>query len=197
MGLLDRQAPRVDETIVEMLALIAKRTGLGPRLDHHFMCFVEVLAIEGGVGIGGELFATATAYPPSDQPAAGDHVDHAELFGEAQRIAYYRQRVAQENDFYLLGDTCQNCSFDVHHRAHAKGGVVMLVQHHAVEAELFGEDLLVEILIEQLSALDRIEMFVFDTEETGLDDFVIGNIPVWTFSEVHQMHRDPSFRALS
>ena len=49
----------------------------------------------------------------------------------------------------------------------------MLVEHHAVEAELFGHHLLVEIFVEQLAALDRVEMLFGIPEETVLDDLVV------------------------
>src|SRR4029450_1029094 len=108
MGLLDWEAPGINEAIMEVFALVTERARLGPRLDHDFMRFVEVLAVEGGVSVGGELFAAATAHPPGDEPAAGDHINHAELFGEAQWVAHHRQRVAQEDDFYLLSDAREN-----------------------------------------------------------------------------------------
>src|SRR5579863_1151405 len=189
MRFLDRQAPRIDEAVVEMLALVAERTRPGPRLDHDVVGFVEIFAVKRGVRVAGELLAAAAAYPSGHQAAAGDHIDHAQLFGQPQRIADYRQRIAQQDDLHFLGDAREDRGLNVHHRAHAEGGIVMLVEHDAVEAEFFGEDFLVEVLVEQLTALDGVEILVRDAEETSLDDFVVGYVPVRTLRKVHHMHR--------
>ncbi len=53
----------------------------------------------------------------------------------------------------------------------------MLIQHHAVEAQLLGEDLLVEIFVEQDRALLRVEMLVRNSEESVFDHLVVGNRP--------------------
>ena len=73
----------------------------------------------------------------------------------------------------------------------------MLVEHHAVEAELLGQHLVVEILIEKLRALDRIEVTVGHTEEAlDFQNFVLGNVMVRPFSEVHYVHIKPSVSVL-
>lgn len=87
--LLNWQAPRIDETIMEVLAFITEGTRLRPRLNHHLVRFVEILAVEGGIRIRCELLAAATAHPSCDQAAAGDHIYHAELFGQPQGISHY------------------------------------------------------------------------------------------------------------
>jgi hypothetical protein len=64
----------------------------------------------------------------------------------------------------------------------------MLVEHHAVEAHLFGQYFLVKVFVEQLPALDGIEIFVWVPEKSVLDDQVVGNVTVGTLSKVTDMH---------
>jgi hypothetical protein len=71
----------------------------------------------------------------------------------------------------------------------------MLIEHDAIKTELLGEDLLIEILVKQLASLNGIEMLVLDAEETSLDDFIVGNVPIWPFRKVHKVHRTASLSA--
>jgi len=150
MRLLQRQRPWIDETIMEMLALVAPWAGLRPCLDDEVVRLVEQLAVEARIRIGRELFAARSAHPSGDKPSARDHVDHREFLGQPQRISDYRQRIAQQHDFHFFSDPRQNRGFHVHHRAHAERGVMVFIEHDAVEAQLLGEDLLVEIFVQEL-----------------------------------------------
>src|SRR5215469_3268953 len=78
MRFLNWQAPWIDEAIVEMLALVAERTRPRPGLNYDVMCFVEILAVEGGIGVRSKLLTTTATHPSWDQPATRDHIDHAQ-----------------------------------------------------------------------------------------------------------------------
>ena len=73
----------------------------------------------------------------------------------------------------------------------------MLIQHHAVEAEFLGYHLVVEILVEELRALGRIEKAVRHPEEAlDFQNLVFGNVKIRPFSEIHYVHIKPSVSVL-
>ena len=108
IGLLQRHRPGIDHPVLVMLALEAERPGLGPGLDHQLMRLLEALAVVGRVHAGGELLLTAATDEAGDQPALGDHVDHRQLFGQADRVFRQRQRIAEHDDLHLLGHPGQD-----------------------------------------------------------------------------------------
>jgi len=121
---------------------------------------LEALAVEGRVDAGGELFLAAAAHEARHQPALGDHVDHRELFGQPDRILRQRQRIAQHDDLGLLGHAGQDRSEDVGLGLHAERRVVMLVQHDAVDADLLGQHVLLDVVVVEPRARDRVEVLV-------------------------------------
>jgi hypothetical protein len=189
-GFLHRQHPRIDEAIMEVLALEAKRPGPGPRLQDKVVGLVEILAVVSRVGVVGELFTARAAHPSGDQPATGDHIDHREFFGQAQRIRHDRRGITKQHDLDPSRRPRQNRRFNVHHRAHAKWCPMMLVEHHAVEAEFVAVDLLVQILVQQLRALLRVEKGVGQTKKTAaFQYFFFRHVMVRALGEPHDMHR--------
>ena len=74
---------------------------------------------------------------------------------------------------------------------------MMLVEHHAVEAEFLGYHLVVEILVEKLRALGWIEEAVGHPEEAlDFQNLVFGNVKIRPFSEIHYVHIKPSVSVL-
>jgi hypothetical protein len=67
----------------------------------------------------------------------------------------------------------------------------MFIEHHAVEADLFGDQLLVKILVEQLTALDRIEVTVGISKETVLDHQIVRNVTVGALGKIRYVHGGP------
>ena len=90
MRFLIWQCPRVDMTIVEMLAFIAPRSRFGPGFNNEVVGLVEVLAIIGWVGVVEKLLAPSATHPPRNQPAAGDEVNLRQLLCHAQRVLKHR-----------------------------------------------------------------------------------------------------------
>ena len=121
------------------------------------MGFIEIFAVVGRVGVHEKLLAARAPDKAGNQPAARDHIDHRELFGQPQWVAHDRRRIAKQHDLAPLGRPRQHRGLDIHHRAHAEGRPVMLVQHHAVEAQLVAVDLLVEILVQDLGAFFAVQ----------------------------------------
>ena len=65
------------------------------------------------------------------------------------------QRVAEQHDLHALGRGGQDRREDVALGLHAERRVVVLVQHDAVEADLLGEPVVLEVLVVEPAAGDR------------------------------------------
>ncbi len=124
------------------------------------MSLVEIFAVVGRIGIVEDLLAAGAAHPSGYQAPVRYEVDFRQFLGQPHRIFDRRQRIAEQHNADLLGDTRQDRRFDVHHAPHAEGGAVMLVEHHRVEAKLFGIDRFVEILVVQARAHFAVEKAV-------------------------------------
>src|SRR5216684_986289 len=106
----------------------------------------------------------------------------------------YRERIAEQHDPRFACDARQNRGFDVHHRTHAEGRPMMLVQHDRVEADLLGVASFVDILVVEFRAYFRIVEGIRHAEEAAvLDNLVFGHIFVGALSEMHNMHGYFSF----
>ena len=173
-------------------ALPAERTGHGPGLDDQVVRFFETLAIVGGVHASRELLLSAPAYEPRYEPSLGDHVDHGQFLGEADRVLGERQRVAEHHDLDALGGAGQHGGKDIGFGLHAKRRVVVLVQHDAVDADFLGVHVLLQVFVVEAAARDRIEMLVGKSERGGavLEALacVVGRHRL--LGEIHQVHRD-------
>ena len=145
MGLLHRHLERIDHPEVEMLALPTPGAGLRPSLHYEVVGFLEPLAVEQRVGVGGQALDACTAHKARDQPAAGNHVNLGQLFSQADGVVEDGQRIAQQYNLGLLGDAGQDGRLQVHRRAEAGRRIVMLVEHQAVEAHLFRVFVLVQV----------------------------------------------------
>ena len=130
---------------------------------------LEALAVVGRVDAGRQLLLPAAAHEAGDQAAARDHVDHRQLFGQPDRVVGQRQRVAEQHDLHALGDGGEDRGEDVALGLHAERRVVVLVQHDAVEADLFGEPVVLEVLVVEAAARDRIEVLVGEHQRGGAE----------------------------
>ena len=61
MGFLQRLGPRIDVTIVEVLAFPSPRAGLGPSFDDQVVGFLKALSVEVGRRVVGPTLAAAAA----------------------------------------------------------------------------------------------------------------------------------------
>ena len=201
MRLLDGQHPGIDVTEVEVFALIPERTGLGPRLDDKIDPLFKVLAVKGRVGVIGKLFAARAADPAGDQAAIGDQVDHGQLFSQSEGIRDSRNRIAEQRHPDPAGRLGQDRGFDIHDRAQAEGGGMVLVEHNAVKVHQFlvGIDFLVKILVEQPRTVLAIKIAVRRPEKAAFANNLVFEITVllWmflrvvmirTFRKPHEMH---------
>ena len=167
--LLQRHRPRVHHAVLVVRALPAERPGLRPRLHDQVVGLLEALAVVGRVHAGGQLLLPAAAHEARDQPAARDHVDHRQLFGQPHRVVGQRQRVAEQDDLHPLGGGGQDRGEHVALGLHAERRVVVLVQHDAVEADLFGQPVVLEVLVVEPAAGHRIEVLVGEHQRGGAE----------------------------
>src|SRR5215510_3829751 len=152
--LLQWKSPRIDDSVLIVRALPAEWSGHGPGLDDQVVSLFEALAVVSGVHASRELLLSAAAYEPGYEPALGDHVDHGEFFGEADRILGERQRIAEHNDLDALGGAGQYRSKDIGFGLHAERRVVVLIQHDAVDSDFLGKDILLKVFIVEAAARD-------------------------------------------
>ncbi len=171
-------------------ALPAERPFARPRRDNQIVRLLEAFAVVGGVDAVRELLLTAAADKAGDEPALRDHVDHRQLFGEPHRVFGERQRVAEEDDLCLLCHRGEDRGEDVAFRLHAERRVVMLVEHEAFDALLFGVDVMLEILVIEPAAGHRVEVLVREHQRgmAGLQPDIgrIGRHRL--LGEIHHMH---------
>jgi hypothetical protein len=131
------------------------------------------------------------AHEAGDQSPLRDHVDHRELFSQPDRVLGQRQRVTKQHDLDPLRHAGQDRREDVRLRLHAERRVMVLVQHDPVDAHLFGVQVLVQPLVVEPAALDRVEMTVGEHQRR-----VPERLPLVSrvrrhrlLGEVHQVHR--------
>ncbi len=147
--------PRVHVVEVIVLADIVERAGLGPGADDQVMRLGEALLRQARIDAHGVILGADAAHEARDEAAAREVVEHRVFFGDHQRIVHQRQRAAEDRDLGALDAARQRAGEQAGRRHHAVGGLVVLVEADAVEAELVGKLHLVEILVIELGALLR------------------------------------------
>src|SRR5437667_3980043 len=188
---LQRHRPWVHHAVLVVRALPAERPGLGPRLDDQRMGLLEALAVVGGIDAGGELLLAAAAHEAGDEAPARDHVDHRQLFGEPHGVVGERQRVAEQHELHALGHGGQDRGEHVALGLHAERRVVVLVQHDPVEADLLGQPVVLEVLVVEAAARDRIEVLVAEHQRGGAEvaPLLLGIRRHRLLGEIHAVHR--------
>ena len=190
MWFLKRNGPGIDDAVLVMGAFPTEGAGFGPDLRDQVMRFLEPLAVEGRVHACRQLLLSAAADETGHQTALGNHIDHRQLFGHADRIVAQRQRIAENDDLRVFGRRRQDRRENIGLRLHAERRVVMLVQHDPIDAQFVGEEVMLEIFVINPAALLRIEILIGEHErggakiQAGLG--IIGRHRL--LGEVHQVH---------
>src|SRR6516164_10539703 len=101
-----------------------------------------------------------------------------------------RQRAAENGELGALDAARERASENAGNRHHAVGGLVMLVEADAVEAELVGKFHLIEIVVIELGTLLRIVMAVRERHpgRAVLCDRVEIGVPVGHEMEIEELH---------
>ncbi len=138
----------------------------------------------------GVIFGADAAHEAGDEAAARQVVDHRVFFGDHQRVVEQRQRAAEDRDLGALDRARQRAGQHAGRRHHAVGGLMVLVEADAVEAEPVGQLHLVEILVIELGALLRIVVAVgigHPGRAVLLDRVEVG-VPIRHQVEVEEFH---------
>ena len=191
VGLLDGHHPGIDHPEVVVLALPAEGAGGGPGLDDQVVALLEPLPVVDGIAVGGQGLDPCSPHHAGYDPAAGDDVDHGDLFGKADRVLVDGQDVAQQQDPGVLGDAGQDGGGQVARGVHAGRGVVVLVDHDPVEAHLIHVHALVEVPLEQAVGSIRVEVGVGKGQPQGgiLLPLLIRVLVIGKLAEVINFHR--------
>ena len=150
--LLDGAGPRVHVADPEVLAHPLERAGRRPGLDDEVVRLLEPLAGVRRVDRERVVLRAAADDHAGDQASAADVVDDRELLGDARRRVVERERVADDRDLHALRLARERRRHEVGRRHQAVRVLVVLVDAHAVEAELFGVHELVEVAVVELRA---------------------------------------------
>jgi hypothetical protein len=141
------------------------------------------------------IFGADAAHEAGDEAPARQVVEHRVFFGDHQRIVHQRQRAPENGDLGALDRTGERTGEHARRWHHAVGGLVMLIEANAVEAELVGQLHLVEILVIEVRALFRIVVAVGkgNPGRAVLLDGVEVGVPVRHQMEVEDLHAAARF----
>ena len=158
MGRLVGPRPQVDQPSTREAAFEVERLVVArPCPDCEVDALPEPLDRLRRIGIGREDFVGHAAHEADVEPSAGDAIDHGHLFGDAQRIAAVRHRIAENADAALSGLARQDGRGQRRGDVEARRGLVMLVDH-MMEAEIIGDHVFVEISVVEVGPDLRIVM---------------------------------------
>ena len=182
--------PRVHVVEVVVLADILERAGLGPGADDQVVRLGVALLRLRRIDPHRVIFGADAAHEAGDEAAARQVVEHRVFFGDHQRIVEERQRPAEDRDLGALDRAGQRAGEHARRRHHAVGGLVVLVEADAVEAEPVGQFHLVEILVIEVGALFRVVVAVGigDPGRAVLLDGVEIGVPVRHQVEIEDFH---------
>ena len=183
--LLQRQRPRVDLAIVEVLALPAE----GARLVHAATIRSCASSKRSRLYAGLTLLTSARHRRRGRSlrsDARARSVDHRQLFGQPQRIIDDRQRIAQHENFAAPGDLGQHGAGDVDRRLHAERGRVMLVDHNAIEAGVIRHLILVVVAVVEIAGDFGIVVGVGQGQAQGRILLLEGRVVarIWLLGEI-------------
>ncbi len=180
--------PDVDLAVVEIASLPVERPVMGgPRLHDQVVRLPHAVGHPHRVRVLRRQLERHAADEAALEPAARNDVDHRHLLGDARRLAPVGQRVAQHQDAGVLGDARQDRRHQRHRRHRAGGGLVVLVQHD-VQAELVGDLPLVDAVVVDVGALDRIVVRVREDHPDVLQRVGRRQVRIGGFAEMIDSH---------
>ncbi len=187
MRLLVGPRPDVDVAVLEELALPAEGSVMRrERLQDEVVRFPEAIRMAHRHRIGRMQLVGHALHEPHLEAAARDHVDHRELFGDAQRIRIVRDRKAKAEQPGALGRAREDAEDEIGRGREARRGAVVLVDED-VEAELVGQLPGVEIFVIEVRGLDRIDPLVRQ-RRTDRDRILVPGVGIGLFGEVIDAH---------
>ena len=158
MRILDRSRPDVDVALLIEAAVEREGVAIGPGAQDEVVRLVVAVTQQRrvlAVGVAG--VHRRTDRKARDQTAAGDAVDHRELFRHAGRRVVQCQRVAHDTDRRVGGASRERRGDQVGRRHQAVAVGMVLVDAHRVEAAIGGVFELVHEIVVHVVRATRIE----------------------------------------
>ena len=140
-----------------------------------------------------DIFRRDAAHEAGDQPAVGEAVDHRVFFGDANRMIAQRQDITEHADLDLLGFLAERGRDQIRRGHRAVGAVMVLVENHTVEPQLFAIGHLLQVLIVIGHAFGRIE----ETTRHRRARRFFGHVGIGEKIEVIKLHEQPRARLAS
>ena len=172
MRLLRRPRPRIDVAQGIVAAFPRERSVLGPGAVDEIDGLPELLARGRRGHIVIERLRSRPRRKAGDQAAVRHVVEHGVFLRHAQRVEMQRQQVAENDDLAALGLLRQRGGDQIGRRHQAIDVLVMLVEHHAVEADLVGIGELVDIFLIEAAASLCVPQAVRHGDPAGLVSLV-------------------------
>ena len=146
----------------------------------------------GRIDAHGVILGSDAAHETRNHPPAREIVEDGIFLRDHERVVEEGQRAAEDGQLGALDAARERAGKNARDRHHAVGGLVVLVEAHAVEAELVGKLHLVEIVVVELGALLRIIIAVGkgDPGRAVLFDRVEIGMPVRHKMKVEHLHAE-------
>jgi hypothetical protein len=190
MRRLVRARPGIHVFELIVLADVRERAGLGPRPHDEVVRLGVALLRIGGIDAHGMIFGPDAAHEARDHPPAREVVEDRVFLRDHERIVQERQRATEHGQLGALDAARQRAGENARDRHHAVGGLMVLVEAYAVEAELVRKLHLIEIVVIELCAFFRIVVPIGkgDPGRTVLFDRIEIGMPVRHEMEVEHLH---------
>ena len=185
MGRLQGLRPWVHIAHGIVLALEACRSRLGPGLHDEIHSLPEALARQRhGIGIAVGLMPAARR-EARHQPPVRHAIEHGVFLRHAQRTEGQRQQIAQHHQLAFLGGLRERGGQQIGRGHDAVDVLVMLVEHHAIEAQSVGGGHFVQIFLIEAHGLLAVEEGVGNRDPAALV------IPIKILVEIGPGHEVP------
>src|SRR5437016_8733984 len=190
MWLLVGPRPWIDVAELVVLAEKGKRPRLGPRSHDQVVRLGVALLRVSRIDAHGVILGADAAHETRDQPPAREIVEDRVFLRDHERIVDERQRATENCELGALDAARERAGENAGDRHHAICRLVMLVEAHAVKAELVGELHLIEILVIELGALLRVVMPVRERDpgRAVLADRIEIDVPIRHEMEIEEPH---------
>ena len=148
--LLVRSRPRVDVSILVVLAFPSEGPRGCPCLHDEIVCFLIALPVVRRRRVVCDAFATGSTHPAGYQSTAGDRIDDRQLLGKPQRVVPDGQDVTDYDDLHTFRDAGEDRRGCVRDALHAERCAVVLVERQTVEAHFFGIQFLIVVSVVEI-----------------------------------------------
>jgi hypothetical protein len=136
-------------TVAEVIVATfpAERARRGPALEDQVVALLESLAVVHGIRVRPPALHADAAHEATQDAAARDEIGHRDLLGHLDRVVLDREDVAEEEQLRTSRGAREDGRRHVRGHVHARRCRVVLVDHQALEPDLIGQLVLVEVAL--------------------------------------------------